>query len=96
MGCSILPSVLIFSLSQIFHFCTLHKTLTGYSLTVDILINIDKYFTFGTMLVPIQTIVSLIGAILFICLLFKIDAFKNKCVYLDFLVVKDKKDKIYI
>lgn len=96
MGCSILPSLLIFSLSQIFHFCILHKSLTAYSLCVDLLINIEKYFGFGSALVPIQTIVALVGFILFICLLYKIDAFKNKCVYLDFLVVKNKKDKIYI
>lgn len=90
-----LPSVLIFSLSQIFHFCNLHKALTGYSLTVDILINIDKYFSFGTVLVPIQIAVSLIGLILFISLLFKIDNLKN-CVYLEFLIVKSKKSKICI
>lgn len=93
VGCAILPSILIFSLSQVFHFCVLHKTLTGYSLTVDILINIDKYFGFGASLLPIQTIVGLIGLVIFWMLLWKVDKFRNRCVYLDIFKQEDNKKR---
>lgn len=79
VGCSLFPSVLIFSLSQVFHFCWLHKTLTAYSFIVDILINIDKYFGFGTVTPLLQTIVAIIGLIIFILLTFKLNVCKNKC-----------------
>lgn len=93
VGCAILPSILIFSLSQVFHFCVLHKSLTGFSLTVDILINIDKYFGFGTVLFPIQLGVGLVGLILFIMLLWKVDRFRNKCIYLDLFIAQEKGQK---
>lgn len=93
VGCAILPSILIFSLSQVFRFCYIHKSLTAYSLTVDILINIEKYFGFGTILLSIQIIVGLVGLFLFILLIFKLDKFKNKCVHLDFFTASKKGDK---
>lgn len=76
VGCSFLPSLLIFSLSQVFHFCWLHKTLTIYSFAVDVLINIDKYFGFGTVVVGIQVFVAAIGFIMFLFLLTKLELFK--------------------
>ena len=96
VGCSILPSILIFSLSQVFHFCYLHKLLTGYSLTVDVLINIDKYFGFGSALLSIQIFVGIAGLVLFILLLFKIDKFRNKCIYLDLFVSREGRRKFKI
>lgn len=81
VGCAILPSVLIFSLSRVFHFCWLHKTLTGYSLVVDILINIDKYIGFAKLLVPLQITVCIIGLFLFIMLIIKFNKFDKKCIY---------------
>ena len=71
VGCSLLPSILIFSLSQVFKFCWLHKTLTIYSFTVDILINIDEYLGFGTVTTSLQIGVAIVGFIIFIMLIFK-------------------------
>lgn len=71
VGCSLLPSILIFSLSQVFKFCWLHKSLTIYSFVVDILINIDKYFGFGTVTIGLQLTFAIIGCILFSLLVTK-------------------------
>lgn len=71
VGCSILPSVLIFSLSKLFKFCWIHKAATVYSLTVDILINVDKYIGLSNLLIPIQALVCIIGLFLFIMLVIK-------------------------
>lgn len=96
MGCSLIPSVLILSLSQVFHFCTLHKSLTIYSLGVDVLINIERYVGFGSALFIVESIVVVIGLVLFILLLRKLEACEDHCIYLDFFVAKDKGEKIKI
>ena len=71
VGCSILPSILIFALSDVFHFCWVHKSLTGYSLLVDLLININKYIGLGKWALYLKTVMVIIGAFLFIALLIK-------------------------
>lgn len=71
VGCSILPSILIFALSDVFNFCWVHKSLTGYSLLVDVLINANKYVGLGALALPLETIMACIGVILFIILLVK-------------------------
>lgn len=77
VGCSILPSILIFALSDVFHFCWIHKCLTGYSLLVDILININKYIGLGVLLLPLKTTFAIIGLGLFIALIIKVKLKKN-------------------
>jgi hypothetical protein len=47
-----------------------------YSFVVDVLINIDKYFGFGTVVVGIQLFVAAIGFIMFLFLLTKLELFK--------------------
>jgi hypothetical protein len=64
-------------LSDVFHFCWIHKCLTGYSLLVDILININKYIGLGVLLLPLKTLFAIIGLGLFITLLFKNKLKKN-------------------
>lgn len=71
VGCSILPSILIFALSDVFHFCWVHKSLTGYSLLVDLLINTNKYVGLGSALFPLKFTMMIIGGLLFIALIFK-------------------------
>lgn len=77
VGCSILPSILIFALSDVFKFCWVHKSLTSYSLMVDLLININRYFGLGIYLYPIQCALAILGGVLFICLTYK--KFKKQC-----------------
>ena len=72
VGCSILPSILIFSLSEVFQFCLVHKSLTGYSLLSDLLINANRYIGLGPLVLPLKFIMVMIGTILFICMLFKL------------------------
>lgn len=76
VGCSILPSILIFALSDVFHFCWIHKSLTGYSLLVDLFITANRYIGLGAWVIPIKSIFVIIGAILFIALIVKLK-FKN-------------------
>ena len=72
VGCSLLPSVLIFALSDVFNFCLVHKFLTGYSLLVDVLINSIRYIGLGSWLFPLKLTMAIVGFILFIALLIKI------------------------
>ena len=71
VGCSILPSILIFALSDVFHFCWVHKSLTGYSLLVDLLINANKYIGLGPAALYLKTGMAILGTLLFIVLLIK-------------------------
>lgn len=71
VGCSILPSILIFALSDIFKFCWVHKSLTGYSLLVDLLINADKYIGLEPYTVPLKTTMAILGTVLCIALIIK-------------------------
>ena len=56
--------------------------MTGYALIVDLLINIDFYATFGVVTSYIQIAFIIIGLIMFLMLLFKIERFKNSFTYL--------------
>ena len=76
-GCAILPASLILSLSNVFNLCRVHKSLTVYSMSVDLFINIDKYVGWGTMLLPVQTIVIIAGLVLLTLLLSKVKLFTN-------------------
>ena len=71
VGCSILPSILIFALSDVFHFCWVHKSLTGYSLLVDLLINANKYIGLGPAAYSLKLTMVIVGGFLFIALLVK-------------------------
>jgi hypothetical protein len=71
VGCSILPAILIFALSDVFQFCWVHKSLTGYSLICDILINSNRYIGLGALVTPLKIILAIIGGILFVALIFK-------------------------
>ena len=71
VGCSILPSILIFALSDVFKFCWVHKSLTGYSLICDILINSNRYIGLGALVTPLKTTLAIIGGLLFIALIVK-------------------------
>lgn len=82
MGCAIVPSLIIFSLTKVFQFCWLHKAITGYALIVDLLINIDFYATFGIVTPIIQIIFIIIGLVMFLMLLYKLEKVKNSFTYL--------------
>ena len=71
VGCSILPSILIFALSEVFQFCWLHKSLTAYSLVSDVLINTNRYIGLGTLALPLKTVLAVIGAILLVAIIVK-------------------------
>lgn len=71
VGCSILPSILIFALSDVFRFCLVHKSLTGYSLLVDLLINVNKYIGLEPWTLPLKTTMACLGMVLFIALIVK-------------------------
>ena len=71
VGCSLLPSILILSLSQVFKFCWLHKILIIYSFTADMLINISIYLGSATVITSLQLFVILVGFIIFIMLILK-------------------------
>lgn len=71
VGCSILPSILIFALSDVFRFCWVHKSLTGYSLICDLLINSNRYIGLGAWAIPLKTVMVVVGGLLFIALIFK-------------------------
>ena len=63
-GCAIFPSVLIFALSRVFNLCWVHKSLTIYSMCTDLIINVNKYIGWGSMLIPIQMGMCFIGLII--------------------------------
>lgn len=71
VGCSILPAVLIFALSDVFQFCWLHKSLTIYSFICDLLININRYIGLGVLVLPLKTILAIVGGILFVYMFIK-------------------------
>lgn len=71
VGCSILPAILIFALSEVFQFCWLHKSLTGYALLSDMVINANRYIGLGSLVLPIKTALAITGGILFICIFVK-------------------------
>ena len=73
-GSAIIPSILIFSMSNLFKFCYIHKLLTIYALAVDLCINFHRLIGFGYLVEEFRILMFMIGTILFFLLLLK---FKN-------------------
>ena len=78
-GCSLLPTILIFSLSSVFQFCWIHKTLTIYSFTADLIINLNKLIGFGSAVMFLKGVMTIAGLVIFILLLFKINQLSKAC-----------------
>ena len=78
VGCSVLPSILIFALSDVFQFCWIHKSLNGYSLLCDLIINSNRYIGLGSWAIPIKIVMFIIGCILFIATIIKVRISKLK------------------
>lgn len=81
MGCAIFPSIIIFSLTRVFQFCWLHKAMTLYAFVTDLMININFYATLGTLTPIIQILFIIIGFVMLLMLLFKLERFKNSFTY---------------
>lgn len=90
-GSAIIPSIIIFSMSNMLHFCYIHRSFTIYSLSVDLCINYENYFGFGSALRIIQIITFVIGTFLFILLLCKLKLYHYRCCFFksDALVLMD-------
>ena len=78
-GSAIIPSILIFSMSNMFKFCYIHKALTIYSLAIDLCINFQRYIGFGCIIEEVRIIMFIIGTILFFLLLVKFNKYRYKC-----------------
>lgn len=78
-GSAIIPSLLILSISSLFKFYALHKSLTIYSLLVDLCINFQRYIGFGVYIIYFRIIVFIIGLILLIILIIKFKKYHNTC-----------------
>ena len=72
-GSAIIPSILIFSMSNLFKFCYIHKLLTIYALAVDLCINFHRLIGFGYLVEEFRILMFIIGTILFFLLLLKCD-----------------------
>ena len=92
MGCALLPSIWILSFSNVFNFCYIHKTMTIYSLIVDLCINIERYIGFGEWLDDLRMIVSLMGFGIFMLLLIHFNDFSEKCIKFTENSMKDIND----
>ena len=78
-GSAIIPSILIFSMSNLFKFCYIHKLLTIYALAVDLCINFQRLIGFGYIVEELRTLMFMIGTILFFLLLLKFKKYRYKC-----------------
>ena len=78
-GSAIIPSILIFSMSNLFKFCYIHKLLTVYSLTVDLCINFHRLIGFDSLVEELRILMFIIGTILFFLLLLKFKKYRYKC-----------------
>lgn len=78
-GSAIIPSILIFSMSNLFKFCYIHKLLTIYALVVDLCINFQRLIGFGYIVEELRTLMFIIGTILFFLLLFKFKKYRHNC-----------------
>ena len=83
MGCALFPCILILSLSGVFKFCFIHKSMIMYSLIVDLCINFERYIGFGILLKPLRLIISIAGSIIFLILMVNYKEFRHKCVRLN-------------
>ena len=55
--------------------------MTGYALITDLMININFYATLGTLTPIIQILFIIIGFVMLLMLLFKLERFKNSFTY---------------
>ena len=78
-GSAIIPSILIFSMSNLFKFCYIHKLLTIYALAVDLCINFQRLIGFGYIVKELRILMFIIGTILFFLLLLKFKKYRYKC-----------------
>ena len=78
-GSAIIPSILIFSMSNLFKFCYIHKLLTIYALAVDLCINFQRLIGFGYLVEEFRILMFIIGTILFFLLLLKFKKYRYKC-----------------
>ena len=78
-GSAIIPSILIFSISNLFKFCYIYKLLTIYALAVDLCINFHRLIGFGYLVEEFRTLMFIIGTILFFLLLFKFKKYRYNC-----------------
>ena len=78
-GSAIIPSILIFSMSNLFKFCYIHKLLTIYALAVDLCINFQRLIGFGYIVEELRILMFIIGTILFFLLLLKFKKYRYKC-----------------
>lgn len=78
-GSAIIPSILIFSMSNLFKFCCIHKLLTIYALAVDLCINFHRLIDFGYIVEELRVLMFVIGTILFFLLLLKFKKYRYKC-----------------
>ena len=76
---AIIPSILIFSMSNLFKFCYIHKLLTMYALAVDLCINFQRLIGFGYLVEELRILMFIIGTILFFLLLLKFKKYRYKC-----------------
>ena len=78
-GSAIIPSILIFSMSNLFKFCYIHKLLTIYALAVDLCINFQRLIGFGYLVEELRILMFIIGTILLFLLLLKFKKYRYKC-----------------
>lgn len=78
-GSAIIPSILILSISSMFKFCYLHKSLTLYALAVDLCINFQRYIGFGIAVDFTRVLVFIIGTALLLLLILKINKYRSSC-----------------
>lgn len=79
-GSAILPSIFILCISTSLKFCYLHKSLTVYSLVVDLCINFENYIGFGILLFPMRFLCFISGLILFFILIFNFKRYNCNCI----------------
>lgn len=78
-GSAIIPSILIFTMSSMLKFCYIHKTLTVYSLVVDLFVNFNHYFDLGLYSLEILNFLILLGTGILFLLVCKIQVYQKKC-----------------
>ena len=78
-GSTIIPSILILAISNIFKFCYIHKILTIYSLSIDLCINFQRYIGFSDLLFILRLVMFFIGIIVIILLIIKFNHYRHNC-----------------
>lgn len=78
-GSALIPSFLIFALSNMFKFCYIHKMLTIYAFVVDLGINFNHYVGLGCLLNFSVWLGFFIGICIFSLLIFKWQCYQKRC-----------------